>query len=184
MAHENRGRETGPSMHEAYTPQTADPMFYAVLEALAGYLFCRDCDGYVVLNATPHTVSDRRHEWWQDSCWCGCSRCREQGDHYVGSCSVYSDDDSTAIILRSLIKAAADLFDALGVAAADLYEMADDLDPIEDRRLYHLAQLGYANAKKALDRHRMGSERCQCDIVGDNMPGCPVHTGADTSGMA
>lgn len=35
MSTENGGRETGPSMHEAFTPQTADPMFYAVLEALA-----------------------------------------------------------------------------------------------------------------------------------------------------
>lgn len=35
MTTENGGRATGPSMHEAFTPQTADPMFYAVLEALA-----------------------------------------------------------------------------------------------------------------------------------------------------
>lgn len=141
----------------------------------AGYLFCRECDGDVALNNTPHTVSDRRHEWWQDSCYCTCSRCSEQGDHFVGSCSIYSDDDSTAAILRSVIKAAANLYDALGVAAADMNEIADCLDPIENRRPYHLAQLGQDNAKKALDRHRMGSERCQCDIVGDNMPGCPVH---------
>lgn len=141
----------------------------------AGYLFCRECDGDVTLNGAPHVPSDRRHEWWQDSCYCDCSRCREQGDHFVGSCSVYSDDDSTKAILRSVLKAAADLYDALGVAAADLYELVDDLDPETHRRLYHLAALGHDNAKKALDRHRMGSDRCQCDIVGDNMPGCPVH---------
>lgn len=141
----------------------------------AGYLFCRDCDGDVALNAAPHVPSDRRHEWWQDNCNCRCTRCDEQGDHFVGSCSVYTDDEQTRTILRSVIKAAADLYDSLSAAAANLCEVADALDPVIDRRPYHLARLGANLAKEGMARHRMGVRDCQCDIVGDNMPGCPVH---------